>query len=101
MATPLSSPPFLRGSAGARYPSVTTCVKLEEMLTSVSPCMVLTALPPPTSAGQRDQPLDWQTAPPVHVLSFMVLGSEKDAKSREVGVVCSWWVWPPLPGAID
>lgn len=54
------------------------------MLTSVSPCMVLTALPPPTSAGQRDQPLDWQTAPPVHVLSFMVLGSEKDAKSREV-----------------
>lgn len=26
------------------------------------------------------------TAPPVHVLSYLVLGSEKDAKSREVSV---------------
>ena len=32
----------------------------------------------------RDQGLDWQTAPPVHVLNFLVLGSEKDAKSIEV-----------------
>ena len=32
----------------------------------------------------RDQALDWQTAPPVHVLSFLVLGSERDAKSDEV-----------------
>ncbi len=34
--------------------------------------------------GMRDQALDWQTAPPVHVLSFLVLGSERDAKSDEV-----------------
>jgi len=34
--------------------------------------------------GFRDQPLDWQTAPPVHVLSYLVLGSEKDAKCWEV-----------------
>lgn len=34
--------------------------------------------------GVRDQALDWMTAPPVHVLSFLVLGSEKDAKSSEV-----------------
>ena len=34
--------------------------------------------------GVRDQALDWMTAPPVHVLSYLVLGSEKDAKSREV-----------------
>ena len=34
--------------------------------------------------GMRDQALDWQTAPPVHVLSFLVLGSERDAKSEEV-----------------
>ena len=32
----------------------------------------------------RDTALDWQTAPPVHVLSFLVLGSERDAKSDEV-----------------
>ena len=32
----------------------------------------------------REQALDWQVAPPVHVLSFLVLGSQKDAKSREV-----------------
>ena len=35
----------------------------------------------------RDQALDWMTAPPVHVLSYLVLGSEKDAKSSEVGSV--------------
>ncbi len=34
--------------------------------------------------GMRDQPLDWKTAPPVHVLSFLVLGSEKDAQSKDV-----------------
>ena len=34
--------------------------------------------------GYREQALDWQTAPPVHVLSFLVLGSEKDAKCWEV-----------------
>lgn len=34
--------------------------------------------------GVRDQPLDWQTAPPVHVLSYLVLGGKKDAMSREV-----------------
>ena len=38
----------------------------------------------PVSLGMRDQALDWQTAPPVHVLSFLILGSEKDAKSEEV-----------------
>ena len=37
--------------------------------------------------GAREQPLDWNTAPPVHVLSFLVLGSEKDAKAKEVGIV--------------
>lgn len=45
------------------------------------------SLPPPLRAstpGMRDQALDWQTAPPVHVLSFLILGSEKDAKSEEV-----------------
>ena len=34
--------------------------------------------------GVRDQALDWMTAPPVHVLSYLVLGSEKDAKSSQV-----------------
>jgi hypothetical protein len=34
--------------------------------------------------GVRDQPLDWQTAPPVHVLSYLVLGGKKDAMSKEV-----------------
>ncbi len=34
--------------------------------------------------GMRDQALDWKTAPPVHVLSFLVLGSEKDAQSKDV-----------------
>ena len=34
--------------------------------------------------GVRDQALDWMTAPPVHVLSYLVLGSEKDAKSSVV-----------------
>lgn len=37
-----------------------------------------------TTPGVRDQPLDWQTAPPVHVLSFLVLGGKKDAMSKEV-----------------
>ena len=37
-------------------------------------------------AGMRDQPLDWETAPPVHVLSFLVLGSEKDARSEDVSL---------------
>ncbi|XP_064389953.1 dual specificity protein phosphatase 6-like isoform X2 [Halichondria panicea] len=37
-----------------------------------------------TTPGMRDQPLDWKTAPPVHVLSFLVLGSEKDAQSKDV-----------------
>lgn len=32
----------------------------------------------------RDQALDWHTAPPVTVLSYLVLGSEKDAKSKLV-----------------
>ena len=32
----------------------------------------------------RDQPLDWKKAPPVHVLNYLVLGGEKDAKSKEV-----------------
>ena len=32
----------------------------------------------------RDQALDWHTAPPVNVLKFLVLGSEKDARSKLV-----------------
>ena len=39
------------------------------------------------SIGMRDQALDWHTAPPVQVLSFLVLGSEKDAKSKMVSLV--------------
>ncbi|XP_011410132.1 PREDICTED: dual specificity protein phosphatase 6-like [Amphimedon queenslandica] len=45
------------------------------------------SLPPPPRAstpGMRDQALDWHTAPPVNVLSFLVLGSEKDARSKLV-----------------
>ena len=38
----------------------------------------------PILPGVREQALDWQTAPPVHVLSYLVLGSEKDAKAGEV-----------------
>ena len=39
-------------------------------------------------AEMRDQPLDWKKAPPVHVLNYLVLGGEKDAKSKEVCVLC-------------
>lgn len=42
------------------------------------------------TAGAREQPLDWQTAPPVHVLSFLVLGSEKDARTKEVSCTSSY-----------
>ena len=35
-------------------------------------------------AGVREQALDWETAPPVHVLTYLVLGSEKDARNNMV-----------------
>ena len=76
------------------------------------------------SSGQRDQALDWKTAPPVFILSFLVLGSQKDAHCKQVILyihvyvfthscqpfrnpsyceyVCVWQFWkgtnPPLPG---
>ena len=46
-------------------------------------CLPILSLSP-LFKGVRDQALDWMTAPPVHVLSYLVLGSEKDAKSSEV-----------------
>ena len=50
------------------------------------PPLSLSSLSPPSS-GQRDQALDWKTAPPVFILSYLILGSEKDAHCKEVGVV--------------
>ena len=47
--------------------------------------------------GFRDQPLDWQTAPPVHVLSYLVLGSEKDAKCWEVREYVLTWDTHSIP----
>ena len=47
----------------------------------------------------RDQPLDWQTAPPVHVLKYLVLGGKKDASSREVGSLYSTCACVEVPGA--
>ena len=52
----------------------------ENVLTVVFVCLC---------AGVRDQPLDWQTAPPVHVLSYLVLGGKKDAMSKEVRLFAS------------
>ena len=52
----------------------------------------------------RDQPLDWQTAPPVHVLKYLVLGGKKDASSREVGSLystCACVEVPVLGGKKD
>lgn len=52
---------------------------------SVSPLRrAISTGPRATTPGQRDQALDWKTAPPVFILSYLVLGSEKDAHSKEV-----------------
>ena len=59
--------------------SVSSVCLLSVCLLSVCLCVL----------GVRDQPLDWQTAPPVHVLTYLVLGGKKDAMSKEVCVcVC-------------
>ena len=47
-------------------------------------CVTFSFMVPSFPVGVRDQPLDWQTAPPVHVLSYLVLGGKKDAMSKEV-----------------
>ena len=96
----------------------------------LSPLSLPPSLPPSpslslsVSSGQRDQALDWKTAPPVFILSFLVLGSQKDAHCKQVILyihvyvcthscqpfrnpsyceyVCVWQFWkgtnPPLPG---
>ena len=37
-----------------------------------------------TNPGKRDQALDWKTAPPVFILSYLMLGSYKNAKCLKV-----------------
>lgn len=76
-----------------------TCMYIHHSLSprgTTDPCLCL--LPPPAlpPTGQRDQALDWQTAPPVFILSYLVLGSEKDARSKDVGLVPS----PPCAHAL-
>ncbi|CAI8035339.1 Dual specificity protein phosphatase 10 [Geodia barretti] len=52
---------------------------------SVTPVQrAISAGPRATTPGQRDQALDWKTAPPVFILSFLVLGSQKDAHCKQV-----------------
>jgi dual specificity MAP kinase phosphatase len=52
---------------------------------SVSPLQrAISTGPRATTPGQRDQALDWKTAPPVFILSYLILGSEKDAHCKEV-----------------
>ncbi len=52
---------------------------------SVSPLQrALSTGPRATTPGQRDQALGWKTAPPVFILSYLVLGSEEAAHCREV-----------------
>ena len=56
---------------------------------SVSPLQRTSSTGPrATTPGQQVQALNWKTAPPAFILSYLVLGSSKDAHCREVLEEC-------------